>query len=371
MRNEMICRVTRGELGKDDAVALEMALDDLRTYWENAFGVGSFLFEGEAPERKADLDLLIGAAENLPRIRSLVEQGKIENLHPLEQGFALDIVKIGKMRTTVLRAGDRLGLQYAVYGFAEQFLGVRFVHPLLDLQPEKPPMPTELRLVERPSVPLRILFDTSHVRCGGWGTEGKASHFSDALSWRWEDWAGNPERLCHLLTWGIKNRANIVVFDDTMGNGAKAAWVTQKPFMVSDAVWACMDARGLKTMMWCGPGYTWGAPDGAYSKDDYCNHTAPRVGPWDRHLCVNKPGFWKEADDWLDALAPHAHRLAGIFTNWQENVCGEGVTEGAEDGVIHNCALTQYDMNSAHFRKPVLSKGGGCTSLDSHAGPRA
>lgn len=382
MDKRLVCNVRCGEFGENDSPAVMMALEDLRTYWEKAFGGGSFLLGDERPERKADLELLIGSAENLPRIRAMVEQGKLENVQPPEQGFALDILKASGKRTAILRAADRLGLQYAVYGFAEQYLGVRFVHPLLDLQPVKPPMPAELRLVERPSVPLRILFETSHVRLDSWGTEGKVAHFSDSVAWRWEDWAGNPERLLHFVAWGVKNRANNLVFDDTSGNGAKAEWVTKKPFMVSDAVWACMDARGLKTMMWCGPGYTWGAPnegiprprksnefigpdtpEGAfYRKEDRCNHSAARVGTWDRHLCVEKPGFWEEADAWLDVLAEHAHRLSGIFSNWQENVCGEGVTEGAEDGVIHRFSSSSYDMNSARFRKPVLSKGGGCTS---------
>jgi len=358
----MTCRVKRGELKNDDAVAVAMALDDLRVYCEKALGADSLLLDDEQPEREADMDLLIGMAENLPAIAALEKEGKIAPIQIPEQGFTLDIFENDGRRTAVLRAADRLGLQYAVYAFAEQFLGVRFVHPLIDMQAEEPPMPKELRVVEQPSVPLRILFDTSHVRIGGWGTEGKVSHFSDALAWRWEDWAGNPVKLLSFIAWGVKNRANHVVFDDTSGNGAKAPWVTQKPFMVSQSIWDCMDARGLKTMMWCGPGYTWGAPEGAYRKEDLCNHNAARVGFWDTHLCVEKPGFWEEADAWLDVLAEHRHRLSGIFSNWQENVCGEGATEGHEDGVIHNCAMSQNDMNSARFRKPVLGKGGGCTS---------
>ena len=38
-RNDLrTCRVKRGELKNDDAVAVAMALDDLRVYWEKAFG---------------------------------------------------------------------------------------------------------------------------------------------------------------------------------------------------------------------------------------------------------------------------------------------------------------------------------------------
>jgi len=359
MSNALLCRVRSGSVNEDDAIALEMALDDLRVYWEKAFGVGSFLLADEAPQRKADAEVLIGTAENLPRIAALVGQGGIGNVQALEQGFALDILTAGGHWTAVLRAADPLGLQYAVYGFAEQFLGVRYVHPLLDLQPETPPMPTELRLVESPSRSLRVLYETSHVQCGGWGTESKRSHFSDIIAWRWEDWAGNPERMRHFLAWGIKNRANTVVFDDTIFYCGKTEL---KPFIVSEAVWACLEARGLKTIVWCGPGYTKKHPAGAYSPDDLCNHTAARVGGWDKHLCIGKPAFWKDADDFMDKLAPYAHRLAGMWTNWQENVCGEGVTEGHPDGVIHSDSGQPFDMNSAHLRQPVLSKGGGCTT---------
>lgn len=148
MNKAMSCRVKRGDVSSEDAVALEMALDDLRVYWEKAFGVGSFLLGNEQPECEADLNLLIGTPENLPEIAALEAGGLIEKLQIPEQGFALDILERKGKRTAVLRAGDRLGLQYAVYGFAEQFLGVRFVHPLLDLQPETPPLPKELQLVE-------------------------------------------------------------------------------------------------------------------------------------------------------------------------------------------------------------------------------
>ena len=75
MQETITCRVTRGELKNDDAVALEMALDDLRVYWEKAFGVGSFLLGDEQPECEADMDLLIGTAGNLPAIAALEEGG--------------------------------------------------------------------------------------------------------------------------------------------------------------------------------------------------------------------------------------------------------------------------------------------------------
>ncbi|MBM4085146.1 MAG: hypothetical protein FJ272_10190, partial [Planctomycetes bacterium] len=132
----LTCRVMRGEVSNENAVALEMALDDLRLYWEKAFGAGSFLLDDEQTEHKADMDLLIGTAGNLPAIAALEADGLIEKIQVPEQGFALDILDNDGERTAVLRAADRLGLQYAVYGFAEQFLGVRFVHPLLDFQPE-------------------------------------------------------------------------------------------------------------------------------------------------------------------------------------------------------------------------------------------
>ncbi len=358
--NKTVCRIIAGSFADQEASALGLAVEDLRVFWENAFGADSFLLNDEQKKIKADLDILIGTAENLDQIKNLEEQGKIKKTHLVEQGFVLDITKLNSRRIAVLRAIDCLGLQYAVYCFAEQFLGVRFVHPQVDIQPETPPMPRDLHVEESPSVPLRVLFDTSHVRRRSWGTESKKSHFSDSISWRWEDWAGNPGKLLRFVVWGVKNRANHVVFDDTLLSGAKATWIKQKPFMVSQAIWNCIDARGLKTMAWCGPGYPWGAPEGAYKEGDMCRPTAARVGGWDQHLCAEKPGFWEEADAWLDILAEHRHRLTGIFANWQENVYGEGVTEGHPDGVIYNCSMAKTEMNSAKYRNPVFAKGGGC-----------
>ena len=110
MNKAMTCRVKRGDVSSEDAVALEMALDDLRVYWEKAFGVGSFLLGNEQPECEADLNLLIGTPENLPEIAALEAGGLIERLRIPEQGFALDILERKGKRTAVLRAGDRLGL---------------------------------------------------------------------------------------------------------------------------------------------------------------------------------------------------------------------------------------------------------------------
>lgn len=91
MKCTMTCRVRCGELKKDDAVAVAMALDDLRVYSEKAFGPGSFLLDDEQPELEADLDLLIGTAADLPAIAALEKDGRIEPVEIPEQGFALDI----------------------------------------------------------------------------------------------------------------------------------------------------------------------------------------------------------------------------------------------------------------------------------------
>ena len=77
MNNTMTCRAKYGEQNNDDAVAVAMALDDLRVYWEKAFGTGSLLLDDEQPLRGADMDLLIGTAENLPAIAALEKNGKI------------------------------------------------------------------------------------------------------------------------------------------------------------------------------------------------------------------------------------------------------------------------------------------------------
>ena len=65
---------------------------------------------------------------------------------------------------------------------------------------------------------------------------------------------GNPTKLLRFVVWGVKNRANHVVFDDTLLCGAKATWIDKKPFMVSQSVWDCIDSRGLKDngLVWSG-----------------------------------------------------------------------------------------------------------------------
>ena len=129
-----------GHLASHDRVAAMLALEDLRGCWERYFGRGSFDTAPQDPYGPADVRILIGSGSSHAEIAAAENEGQIEKIAPDPESFALDVVGREGGRLAVLRAVDRLGLQYAVYGFAERFLGIRFAHPFFDLGPPIPPL---------------------------------------------------------------------------------------------------------------------------------------------------------------------------------------------------------------------------------------
>lgn len=350
-----LLRLEIGAFVTEDMPAIEMAAEDLRLYWNRIFRCMEP--DNGIEETRGGMILFLGNRENHPGIRQMEEGGRIPRANISNEGFVIDIFIVDGIRTAVLRTNDRLGAQYALYGLAEHYLGARFIHPFYDLLPDNPPMPEALHIEECPAFPLRILYETSHVVEGLRATVAKKSHYSDIGAWRWEDWAGNPERMKHFIVWGIKNRVNVAFFDDTIFIGVKK----NKPFILSEQLWKYMDLRGLKTMMYVGPSWAQKVEEG-YLPEDFCNHEGEHVGHWSRHLCIRKDAFWHEIDLWLKLVAPYRHRLAGLFTNWNETPCGMGASEGAEDHHIHSLSRSPVDLASSRIRNPVLSHGSGCTS---------
>ncbi len=340
----------------NDRAALVSALEHLHTYWERYFNKGSFRIAPEGDSLSADLRILIGAGETLPEIANLENEERIAKLSLEPESFALDITKVDGQQLAVLRCADRLGLQYAVYGFAEYFLGMRFVHPHFDVGPEEPPAPTELQIVEKPSMSLRVLYETSHVN-GGWlrGTRRQKAHFSDIGAWRLEDWAGNHERMRLYVDWAVKNRANVIMYDDT--------FLDENLKMVSAAIWEYMDRLGLKTILDVNPGHCRRDFPGI-SDEDYCQPTESIGKQYPSPLCIEKPGFWKVVEKKLEIAEEHAHRLAGLVCFWDEGAIGWGALEGAGDGSYSTLSGILLDNVTTRFVEPILFHGGCVTCGD-------
>jgi hypothetical protein len=354
--------------------ALLLAVEDLERLWERSFGPGTFASGDQAPAAgPGGLEILAWSGAPPGEAQELARGGLQEDRPIPREGFLLDIVSNGEGNFAALRAPDLLGIQYAVYALAEHYLGARFLHPFFDMLPEEPPAARETRVAEEPGMRLRIFYETSHTADDLRATTRRISHFSDVGAWRWEDWAGNPERVRHMISWAVKNRANTVVFDDTIFVQTRDL----SPFVVSDEIWRLMDVRGLKTFMFIGP--SWGQRPGAsFTADDFCTHEGPRVGGWvpgmdvtskefwsspadvtrlwSRHLCMEKEGFWRDQEGWLAMVAPHAHRLVGLTTNWNENPCGEGAVD-ASGADLHPLS---DDLRPSRIVEPALSSGSGC-----------
>ncbi len=340
----------------NDRAALVSALEHLHTYWERYFNKGSFRIAPEGESLSAELRILIGTGETLPEIANLENEERIAKLSLEPESFALDITKVDGQQLAVLRSVDRLGLQYAVYGFAEYFLGMRFVHPHFDVGPEEPPAPTELQIVEKPSMSLRVLYETSHVN-GGWlrGTRRQKAHFSDIGAWRLEDWAGNHERMHLYVDWAVKNRANVIMYDDT--------FLDENLKTVSDAIWDYMDLLGLKTILDVNPGHCLHDFPGI-SDNDFCQPTESIGKQYPSPLCIEKPGFWKVVEKKLDIAEAHAHRLAGLVCFWDEGALGWGALEGAGDGSYSTLSGILLDNVTTRFVEPILFHGGCVTCGD-------
>ena len=342
--------VTSGELVDNNRAALVPALEHLRTYWERYFDKGSFRIAPKGDGGSADLRILIGTRETLTEIDTLEKEGRIQKPSLEPESFALDITSVDGQQLAVLRAADRLGLQYAVYGFAEHFLGMRFVHPLFDVGPEEPPAPTELHLEEKPSMPLRVLYETSHVNGGMLrGTKRGLAHFSDIGAWRLEDWAGNHERMRRYVDWAVKNRANVIMYDDT--------FLDENLKMVSEAIWKYMDRLGLKTILDVNPGHCRRDFPGI-SDEDYCQPTEIIGKTYPPTLCIEKPGFWKVVEKKLEIAKAHAHRLAGLVCCECEGAIGWGAMEGVGDGTYSTLSGGLTDNCTTRFVEPILFNSG-------------
>ncbi len=320
-----VISVVIGALSAEVRVAAGFALDDVREYWERFFGDASFGMETTAPA----LQLLLGSADNLPGIAALELSGAIPVYTAGPEGFALDILTVDGQATAVLRAQDSFGYQYALYAFAEHYLGVRFTHPFWDVIPQTPPCPATLSLSETPDRPLRLFFEASHTHYGLRGTLKRESHFSDVGAWRWEDTAGNAERMRRLMAWAIKLRANTILFD-----GADPG----KGELPSAALWEYMDARGLQILLNIHPN---NAPrpyvhPGA-CEEDFCLGTSELAQIFSRQLCVEKPGFWTVLADKLAQAQRHQHHLAGLFCMWDEGPNAIGVVEATEELAYCEC----------------------------------
>ena len=360
---------------ESDLPALDAAREDLLDNWERFFGPGSLTWGPDATA--ADLEIVLHRGTGLsgsPLSRSPDGPFAVEPVALGAEDYALDVGRRGAGLVAVIRHSGRLGMQYGLYGFAEAFLGIRYVHPLRDVGPEVPPMPETLHIVERPCFPVRIMYETSHAADDLRATTRRSSHFSDVGAWRWEDWAGNSERVCCLVSWAVKNRANCLFFDDSTFIQFRDVY----PDMASDEVWRSVDERGLTTFMFLGPG--WGhRPDDGYAPQDFCTHEGPRVGGWtagmevtsrefwsdggrwpdlwSRHLCIEGDAFWRDQKRWLDIAASHRDRLLGLASNWNEVPCGEGAVE--HDGGQDHHPLSS-DLAPSRIRTPALSTGAGC-----------
>jgi len=310
-----------GAFSPAEQFAISEALDDLRGYWMRFFGAQSW---GVAP---ADLTILAGSAENLPEIAALEGAGAIPPFQAPAESFALDVLEVDGRAVAVLRARDMLGWQYAVYAFAEAYLGVRFTHPFSDIIPAMPPCPEQLQICDTPNRAMRVFYETSHTHNGLRGTRLMNAHFSDVGAWRWEDWAGNHERVKLLVAWVVKTRANVILFDGS--DPGK----TEEP---SQALWEYLDARGLKTLFNVHPGNSAkDTPHDGCTDEDYCTNINEYYQNFPRQMCVARPGFWRVlAARAASAARKHKHRLAGVFCNWDEGPNAIGV-EGPEQRLAH------------------------------------
>ncbi len=294
--------MTVGACSPAELFAVHEALDDFRQYWERFFGPQSCI-HAPAGTPAAGLTILLGNADNLPAIAALEHAGAIPAFAAQTESFALDMLEVDGRAVAVLRAHDVLGWQYAVYAFAEAYLGVHFVHPFYDITPARPPCPAAWHCCERPARPLRVFYETSHTHNGLRGTTAMTSHFSDVGAWRWEDWQGNPARVKLLLAWAVKVRANTILFDSSDPG---------KTEMPSQAVLDYLDARGLKILLNIHPANASKlTPHTGCGDDDYCQNIDEYFQAFPRQLCVAKPGFWRVLAEKLAAAArTHKHRLA-------------------------------------------------------------
>ncbi len=150
----------------------------------------------------------------------------------------------------------------------------------------------------------------------------------------------------HFIAWAVKNRQNVVLFDDT--------WASTTEFP-SPEILQYMHRRGLKTILNVHPGNAYRL-DPDVSKQDLCDKRDPRMGIYYPVYCVDKPGFWKLVDKRLKTAAKYRHMLAGLICNQDEGPLGWRAEESAEgvDPVDNSLAGFAEENSGTRYLKPKL-----------------
>ena len=231
-------------LGNNTSQAVKIAAGDLQSYFRKSCPAVSAKTINEsrltAEDKKANLIVIGNESENafLKSIKTELKLGgpvtfpdrylQMTGVRMEDPGNGFSITTrsnpyADQKAVFLLEGEDKLGIQYAVYDFAEEALGVRYYSVYFDYIPVwKDIIVSPINKSETPDFPLRTLevwnymdqdcWDVKKNRPAGWikKTDDFTVRGNDPTLWYYNALAGDAAMMKKVVDWLVKNKQNVV-----------------------------------------------------------------------------------------------------------------------------------------------------------------
>ena len=306
---------------------LNIPVSDLQSYITHAVPFSGVTLSKTDSKVKPVGHLIVMVDRNDATINQLCKQYKIGN--PPTEWNSFRITSFVRKDDSVhniyfLEGADSWGKQYAVYDFAERFLGVKYLKPETDYIRVQPDFSAQLinTEIQKPDYEWRGLYPWHY----NYESRGLTTFCDINARFVNQDW----KWFCQLGDWMVKNKQNAILwFDDVFSHENISG---QFPDSLSDYY----ASRGIKQIL----GLGWAS-----------NEDLSTGGDWKRKICLDDKGKSVEDAAWKRSICPQSKayfQLADInFANMKldkpQNYIGaligygENTWASKEAGV--NCVL--------------------------------
>lgn len=311
----------------DMSDTLDIPVSDLQSYIKKAIPHSRVTLSDTGSKVKLAGNLIVIVDRNDDVISRLCEQYKVGN--PLVEWNSFRIISFARKDAPsyniyFLEGADSWGKQYAVYDFAERFLGVKYLKPDMDYIHVQPDFSIKLihTEIQKPDYKWRGLYPWHY----NYNSRGLTTFCDINARFVNQDWGW----FRRLGDWMIKNKQNAVLwFDDVFSHENISG---QFPDSLRDYY----AFRGIRQIL----GLGWASNEDLTTGED-----------WKRKICLDEKGKSVEDAGWKRSICPQTKeyfQLADInFANMKldrpQNYIGaligygENTWASRESGV--NCAL--------------------------------
>lgn len=350
---------------KNSLEAIQIAAKDLFRYLQNStkrIDVRICSADKVRDEYMSSNLILIGNKECNELIRNIRKEShlaKLPNLPgryyemtgyrvaELGNGFAITAIRNPKdsRRVIILLEGeDLLGIQYAIYDFAEHVIGVRYLNPYFDYIPKQDKLKIEpINIVEIPDFPLRRIeiwnfntgsesWDNKRGKPIGRINRNYKKVENDPALWHQNALLGDITMMKKVVDWLIKNKQNVI----TWVHEHFSHWPPVMPREYTE--YEVM--RGLKIFAYLSPGSNHIAnglrlSHAEYFAENTCRPFPKRCDdpkkelyemiPFEfHHFCYCTEAFWKQLEteiDWYERPENKNRSVVGYSLYYGEGTC--------------------------------------------------